>query len=176
MPPRRGSRQQVNRDMEVKIEGLAEFRKVLAMVADEYPELVKAENVRLAQRLKFKATARAGSIGGTVAKGARSMKVAQNARQAAIIGGTTGSKTDRAVFFGAEFGSKRKTRGRKIPINTRATPKQKHGFKPWRGNQWGGWSGGPGYFLHPTIREDGPAALKAYMTSLSSLERKAFPE
>lgn len=170
------ARQIRSSDFKLEVQGLREFQRALALVADEYPEQIKQENVLLANRLKQKAQRRGAAQGGVVAKGARSLKVAQSSREAAIIGGTTGSRTDRAVFFGAEFGSKRKTRGRKIPVNAHASPKQKHGFKPWRGNQFQGWAGGPGYFLHPTIRQDGPRALEAYMEALGRLESRAFPQ
>lgn len=169
-------RQVTNRELTVKIEGLRDFREALKLVADEYPDAVKKANNDLATGLVKHAQKRGRSYGGVVAKGSRSLKATNAAAYSAILGGTTGSKTDRAVFFGAEFGGKRRTQGKKIPVNARGPRKLRSGFKPWRGNQWGGWSGGPGYFLHPTIREEGPAAIEEYKQRLLRLERRAFPD
>ncbi len=172
----RARNQRTNREYSVDIVGLQDFTRALRLLGEDYPEEIKKQNKELADRIVLKARLAAAVHGGTVAKGARSMKATNNQKFAAIIGGGSGSKTDRAVFFGAEFGGRRTTRGEKIPVNARGPSKQKFGFKPWRGNQWGGWNGGPGYFLNPTIRTDGDDAVRVYLDALKELERRAFPD
>ncbi|MFB7185205.1 hypothetical protein ACFCZT_07775 [Streptomyces sp. NPDC056230] len=91
---------------------------------------------------------------------AQTIRATKTANYAAI---RMGSRR-KPYTLGAEFGAKKRTRRGSVIA----------GFGPWRGNQWGGWAGGPGYFLHPTIRREGPALLEDYMNRIEQISREAF--
>lgn len=174
--PRRGTRVQNVRAYTYEIRGLKDFQEALRLVGDQYPDQIKDANTWIAQEVVKRARRRGQTWGGSVAKGTRSMRASVSAKNAAILGGSTGSKTDREVFYGAEFGILRMTQGRKLPGGGRGPRKRKGGFQRWRGNQFQGWEGGPGYFLFPTIREDADDLIREYERRLVDLEREAFPE
>lgn len=139
----------------VTVEGLADFHRALKKLDDQYPKAVKNSNYNLANEIAKRAKTSARSQGGIVRHGSRSLRAARQASAAVVVGGGPRYPT----FWGAEFGSK-----------------QYRQFKSWRGNQWGGWSGGPGYFLHPTIRRDARALIDEYMRELDALADEAFPD
>lgn len=176
MAARRGPRARTDNSVKYEIEGLKDFVRALGEVADKYPKQVGKANYELATTVRKNAQSRARRWGGVVEKGSRSLREGRSQYNASILGGAAGSASDRAVFFGAEFGGLRKTRGKKLPGGGRGAPKQKFCFRPWRGNQFGGWNGGPGYFLFPTIREDGPHLIEEYKEMLERLEDQAFPD
>jgi len=142
--------------MGVVIEGLRDFVKALEEVDKKYPEAVRKANYDVARQLIVAARAEARSVpNGVARKAARSLRAGRAADAATVTGGGP----NYGFFFGAEFGAKKYRR-----------------FEPWRGNQWGGWSGGPGYFLHPTIREKANELVAEYVRTLDELYSKAFPE
>lgn len=140
----------------VTIEDLNGFNRALRAVGNDYPKTLKKANYDLARGLVMAARRKASARPiGTAAKAAKSLRASRGANYAAVTGGGARYK----YFFGAEFGSKRYKR-----------------FEAWRGNQWGGWAGGPGYFLHPSIRDDGPRLLESYYETLDELTAQAFPD
>lgn len=137
----------------IVIEGLADFNKALKSLDAEFPKELKQSNYDLAKALVDLARARATS--GIAKKASRSLRAGRQANAAVVTGG--GPRAP--YFWGAEFGAK-----------------QYRQFKAWRGNQWEQWDGGPGYFLHPTIRDHATELIDEYMKRLDELTAKAFPE
>lgn len=70
--------------------------------------------------------------------------------------------------FGAEFGAFR-NQNRTGPSGRNYTGLNQ--FQPWRGS-----SGGAGYFLWPTIRDEAERIVETYATELGPLWRRLFPE
>lgn len=140
----------------VSVVGLADFNRALSVAGKEYSKAANRAGYDLARTLVKRAreVASRRSIR-TASKAAKSLRVSRGASFVAISGG--GPKYP--YFWGAEFGAR----------NYRQ-------FEKWRGNQWGGWDGGPGYFLNPTIRQDGPALIRRYMDDIGKVTDKAFPE
>ncbi|MFD1083886.1 hypothetical protein [Micromonospora andamanensis] len=134
---------------------MAGFAKALKAVDSRFPKELREANFDLAAELARRSRVRANSEPGVARKAARSLRAARQASAAVVVGG--GPRYP--YFWGAEFGAK-----------------QYRQFQTWRGNQWGGWSGGPGYFLHPTIRQDARALVDEYMKRLDELTAEAFPE
>lgn len=146
----------------IKVQGLASFARELAKVADKYPERVREANYDAAQTIVVSAKNLASARGKGFAKAAKSLRSSKAVSYSSIRGGGPAYP----YFYGYEFGGLRRTRSGKLW----------GGFSIWRGNQWGGWSGGPGYFLHPAIRGKGPQVIENYKRKLAELERIAFPE
>jgi hypothetical protein len=132
----------------VRIEGLKAFAKALRKADEQFPGALKQANYDLAKEVVDLSKARAGSYSRQAAKAAKSLRAYRQSQQAMVGGG--GARYP--FFFGAEFGAKRYRQ-----------------FPSWRGNQWGGWEGGPGYFLHPTIREEATPLIDAYMKRIEEL-------
>lgn len=138
----------------VRLEGLSDFTRALRVVDKAYPGEVRQANFDLARGIRDGSRRRASTrLEKRVAK--QGLKATRSVREAAVVLG--GPRSPEA--FGAEFGAKRYRQ-----------------FRAWRGNRWGGWAGGPGYFLHPTIRQDGASLLDAYFETLNALSDKAFPD
>ncbi|MDG9711159.1 hypothetical protein [Streptomyces sp. DH10] len=143
------------------VEGLAQFTRALRRIGGgELTNEMKRLNFEIADKLTdaTKATAAAGNRQQKSA--AQSIRATKTANYAAI---RLGSKR-KPYALGAEFGAKKRTHKGNVIA----------GFGPWRGNQWGGWEGGPGYFLHPTIRSEGPALLRDYYDEIERIAREAF--
>lgn len=137
------------------VEGLDDFTRGLRKMSDEFPNEMKQQNFKAADRLVKFAKARAMSQPGVAGKAAQSLRATRTASYASIRGGGVRYP----YFYGAEFGAKRYAQ-----------------FRSWRGNQFTGWSGGPGYFLHPTIRYEGPKIFQNYLNAIEELAAKtAFP-
>lgn len=139
----------------VEIQGLRDFARALKLVDERFGSELKEANVEAASELVDSARSRAAMQGGVAAKAAKSLRAARLANAAAVSFG--GARYPYA--YGAEFGSKRY-----------------HQFKPWRGNQFEGWSGGPGYFLFPSLRADGARILRDYFNRVDRLLADAFPD
>lgn len=152
MPPRKAV---TFADDAVRVEGLRDFVKALKTVDAQYPKAVRQANFDLAAELVARAKSEADSVGGVARKAARSLRAARQTGASVVSGG--GAR--HPYFWGAEFGSK-----------------QYRQFRAWRGNQYGGWSGGPGYFLHPTIRSESEKLIDAWVARLDALSRDAFPD
>lgn len=139
----------------VRIDGLKAFAKALKVVDEKYPGALRDANYDLASQVVDHAQRRARGEPGVALKASKSLRASKQAAQATVAGG--GARYP--YFYGAEFGSKSYRQ-----------------FQNWRGNQWNGWAGGPGYFLHPTIRDDAPELISAYMDHLDKLAAQAFPD
>ena len=135
-----------------EIDGLSAFRRELRHLSGDLPDAVKDASVRAAQRLV--------TAGKSKAETAQEQKAAESLRavRAASYVGVRLGRESTGFELGAEFGSKRYMQ-----------------FLPWRGNQYAGWSGGPGYFLHPAIRQEGRRILDLYWREIAETARKAFP-
>lgn len=138
-----------------EIIGLRDFTRALKEVGDKYPDKMRDANYQAAEQISLRARAIASAQGGVARKASESLRASRTLNYAAIRLGS--AKFPFAL--GAEFGALRYRQ-----------------FKAWRGNQWGGWEGGPGYFLHPAIRQYGPAVIADYFTKLEALHKQAFPE
>jgi hypothetical protein len=145
------------------VEGLSQFTRALARAgADSARAEVKQANFDVANRLTEAAKQKAASLSRQQKAAAESLRATKTQNYAAVRLGSA----RKPYALGAEFGALKKTRrGRVIA-----------GFKPWRGNQSGGWAGGPGYFLHPSIREKGPELINEYMRAIDRISQEAFPE
>jgi hypothetical protein len=138
----------------MRVEGLDEFRAALRVAYAQYPEAARRANFEIAQTIAARARVRAGARGGVARKAAVSLRAYRTATGGVLTAG--GARAP--YFWGAEFGAKRYRR-----------------FDTWRGNQWRGWAGGPGYFLHPTIRDEARNLLHRYVQSLDAdVHRRPF--
>jgi hypothetical protein len=145
------------------VEGLAQFSRALARIGDGHlRDGVKQANFKIADKLVDFAKSNASGMNRQQTKAAESLRATNTANYAAIRLGS--ARTPYAL--GAEFGAKKRTHRGRIA----------RGFRPWRGNQWSGWAGGPGYFLHPAIREHAPELLDEYMQEIDRITQEAFPE
>jgi hypothetical protein len=145
------------------VEGLAQFSRALAQIgADGLRDEVKAANYDVADKLAEAAKEKAVGLNRQQRAAALSLRATRTQNYAAVRLGSA-----RVPYaLGAEFGAIKRTRKGKIA----------RGFRPWRGNQFSGWGGGPGYFLHPTIREKGPELINDYMTHIDRIMSEAFPQ
>ncbi|MDG4826020.1 hypothetical protein O7635_29575 [Asanoa sp. WMMD1127] len=136
---------------------------------DEYPKSLRDANYDLAGELIDRARTMAAQEGRFHAKAARSLKSYRSTNQSVIAGG--GPRYP--YFFAAEFGQDRRSGWY---ARRQYQGQGRDQLKSWRGNQWGGWEGGPGYFLHPTIRRDAKQLIDAYMERIDALTAQAFPQ
>jgi hypothetical protein len=145
------------------VEGLAQFSRALARTgADGMRAEVKQANFDVADKLTQAAKEKATGLSRQQRAAANSLRATKTQNYAAVRLGTA----RKPYALGAEFGAKKLTRNGRVA----------RGFKPWRGNQFNGWAGGPGYFLHPSIREKGPALIREYQNHIDRLMSEAFPE
>jgi len=145
------------------VEGLAQFTRALARIgADGLRDEVKQANFNVADKLTDAAKTKAAGLTRQQRAAAESLRATKTQNYAAVRLGSA----RKPYALGAEFGATTRTRTGRIA----------RGFRPWRGNQFSGWSGGPGYFLHPTIREKGPELIEEYMRRIDEITQEAFPE
>lgn len=149
-----GRRRSITSSGGLHIEGLSDFVAALKRVDREYSASIRDANYRLARKLVDLAKDRARRERGVARKAAKSLRASRSASSSVVSGG--GPRYP--YFYGAEFGAK-----------------QYRQFQEWRGNQWQGWDGGPGYFLHPTIREHAHDLIQEYIKELDELYGRAFP-
>lgn len=137
----------------IEVEGMGDFAKALRAASQSAPEALKRANYDLGSKIvkdgRRKASTRLEK------KAAKSLRASRAASNVTVSGG--GARYP--FFYGAEFGAK-----------------QFKQFKSWRGNQWGGWSGGPGYFLHPAIRANSVESLRIYWDRINEITDEAFPD
>lgn len=145
------------------VEGLSQFTRALARIgADGLRNDVKQANFEVADKLTRLARDKASGLTRQQKAAADSLRATKTQNYAAVRLGSA----RKPYALGAEFGSVRRTRTGRIA----------RGFQPWRGNQFSGWSSGPGYFLHPTIREKGEELVNEYMAVIDRISEEAFPE
>lgn len=156
-----------------RIEGLPEFIRDLSSVEGELDKAVLARGREFGKHVVSKARAKA-SDNKQRAKAAKTLRVNSSARGVTVSGGGARSP----FFWGAEFGAKRMTRGKKGPGMTRGEKKIYGGFGRWTGNQHtdNGWSAAPGYFLNPAINELSAVEWKAYQDDIARIAGKAFKD
>lgn len=138
---------------EFEIEGLREFRIALKALGVGLPDSLRDYNVKAAEAVVERGRAKATRPQQN--KAAQSLRASRSGQAVGIMLGDNGAY---AFARGAEFGARRYRQ-----------------FPPWRGNQWMSWGGGPGYFLHPAIREVGETVLDDYWNSIRTLRKRAFP-
>jgi len=158
----------------VDIEGLTDFIADLKHVEGELDKVVTARGKEFGKRVVVKARAKASS-NSQRAKAAKTLRVNSSARGVTITGGGARAK----YFWGAEFGGKRMTMGRKLPGGLeRAAKKKFGGFERWTGNQYtnAGWGDAPGYFLNPAVNDLSPAEWREYQQDIERLAAQAFNE
>lgn len=137
-----------------KVYGLRSFQKALAEVGADLPESLRRFNIRAAEQVVK--VARDKATRPQQHKAAESLRATKSMSYAAV---KLGDNKRYAFARGAEWGAK-----------------QYKQFPPWRGNQWEGWEGGPGYFLHPAVREVGTTVIEEYWASIRALRSRAFPD
>jgi hypothetical protein len=154
----------------VAVQGLTEFRKACAQLADDndgsYDRRFIVANQRIAKLVIDAATANAAALNRKQATNvARTMRGTRTKTAAAVrLGGLP-------YTFGAEFGAKYIQRTVKSPFGgTREVVGWKQ-FLPWRGNQWakGEVQGPPGYFLYPAIRDNTEEIVETYAAEMGAL-------
>jgi hypothetical protein len=136
------------------IEGLSQFQRELKKLGDAMPTSLRKLNEEAANKIVD--TGREKARRPQQAKAAKSLRSSRSANYVAVL---LGDSRKYAFALGSEFGSRRYKQ-----------------FPPWRGNQWQSWGGGPGYFLHPAIREVGADILDEYWDSIRGLAARAFPD
>lgn len=134
------------KDAGIRAEGLAELNRALKAIGKEAQGELKQANVEVAKYVGGKAQARAASQGGVAAKVAPSIDGGGGVAWAGVrFGGSA-----YPMAGGAEFGSIKYAQ-----------------FKPWRGS-----GSGAGYFVYPTIRDEGAEIEQRYTESIDDLIRK----
>ena len=141
-------------ETQFQILGLRDFQRALGEMADSLPASLRDYNTVAAQEIVEAGRAKAGRPQQALA--AKSLRASRAANYVAVL---LGDNRRYAFARGAEWGAR--------------AYKQ---FPPWRGNQWMSWGGGPGYFLHPAIREVGTRVVEEYWNSIRVLAERAFPE
>lgn len=143
---------------EFYIEGLREFQRALARISAELPKSLRDFNViaaediiRIAKEKAHDSPSPRQAIFAT-----KSLRAWKTSGYAGI---SLGDNRRFAFARGTEWGAR-----------------QYKQFPAWRGNQWMSWGGGPGYYLHPAIREEGPQVLMKYWESIRWLRDQAFPD
>jgi hypothetical protein len=150
----------------VTIEGLAAFRKALAEVDRKWDRELAKYNFHIAEKLVKYAKGEADTRFSRSA--AQSLRATRSAAAATVEGGR-----GKPFFFAAEFGARRRSGWY---ARKRYRDKGRDQFPEWRGNQFEGWEGGPGYFLHPAIRDHADSLIDEYERELDKLYGIAFPE
>jgi len=127
--------------------------KSIRKASPELDKQVKQANFEIASQFVEKAQGKASGVGRQAAKASASLRASKSVNSAALIGG---ART--AFFYGAEFGSKRYGQ-----------------FKEWRGNASADpFSGGAGYFVYPTIRENKALVEEDYVDAIMKSVQDAF--
>lgn len=137
------------------IQGLREFQRQLALLGGSLPVSLREFNIEAAGKIVDAAKDRAKAPQQQKAAD-ESLRVSRSSKTVAVLLGDNGRYS---WALGAEFGARRYRQ-----------------FPSWRGNQWNYWGGGPGYFLHPAIREVGEDVLDEYWESIRGLASTAFPD
>lgn len=157
---------------QVDVIGLRDFQRELRKMGPAFPKKLRQQNYKIAKKVENRSKRKAQSLGGTKAKAAVSIRAVAEQRNASIR--LDGRKHPYAL--GAEFGTKRMTKGERLPGGQRGPRKFYGGFGPWRGNQWQAWgNSGVGYFLHPTIRDMREEIMDDYSDMVKRLAAEAFP-
>lgn len=139
---------------EFQIEGLKQFTTALRAMGEHLPKSLRDYNVKAAEEIVAKGRDNAETPQARLA--AKSLRASKSSSYVAVMLGNNGRY---AFARGAEWGARKYKQ-----------------FPPWRGNQWMSWGGGPGYFLHPAIREVGETVLAHYWESIRTLRKEAFPD
>jgi hypothetical protein len=143
-------------EFEYRIQGLRQFQQELAKLGDSLPVSLREYNVRAATEIITDAKAKANAYAPQQGKAAKSLRASRSASSVAVL---LGDNRRYAFAMGSEFGAR-----------------QYKQFPPWRGNQWTGWEPGPGYYLHPAIRDVGAHVVDELWESIRALAYRAFPE
>ncbi len=139
---------------EFSIVGLRQFAAEVQKLGTALPKSLRDYNIDAAGDIVREGRARAHAP--QQAKAAKSLRASRSSSHVAVL---LGDNSRYAFARGAEWGAR-----------------QFKQFPSWRGNQWQSWGGGPGYFLHPAIREVGETVLDKYWESIRALRAQAFPE
>ena len=139
---------------EFQIVGLRDFQRALGEMAEALPTSLREYNRIAAEEIIEAAKGRATTPQAN--KAAESLRSSRSASYVAIY---LGDNRKYAFAEGSEWGAR-----------------QYKQFPPWRGNQWMSWGGGPGYFLHPAIREIGTQVVEELWESIRGLAYRAFPD
>ncbi|XVU22535.1 hypothetical protein ACQPZJ_35440 [Actinoplanes sp. CA-054009] len=156
---------------QIRVEGLRAFTAALRRIDDKYPAQLRKSNLGVARSVGIEAKRNARSY---VAQ-KKYYRESGNSIRAASAGVSAvlkGGGADTPYFWAAEYGGYRRTGW------YGANPKlwtQRRQWLPWRGNQWGGWSGGPGYMINPAIRDHAPELIAKYEKEILALYKEAFP-
>lgn len=141
--------------MQMTVLGLRDFQRALGHMAGDLPTSLREYNIRAAEEIVEAGKARATTPQAhKAAEG--SLRASKASSYVAVM---LGDNRRYAFARGSEWGARRYRQ-----------------FPPWRGNQWMSWGGGPGYFLHPAIREVGTRVIEEYWESIRHLWGRAFPE
>lgn len=157
---------------DMTIEGLTDFIGDLKHVGDGLDKVVLKRGREFGRKVVTKARAKA-SNNTQAAAASKSLRVNSSARGVTVTGGGARSP----YFWGAEFGGKRMTMGRKLPGGLQRAEKKKFGgFRQWTGNQHtdAGWGRAPGYFLNPAVNELSLSEWKEYENDIDRLMSEAF--
>lgn len=141
-------------ESEFTIQGLKEFQLALKNLGGSLPKSLREYNIKAATDIVERARGNADTP--QQRKAAESLRASKSSSYVAVLLGNNGRY---AFARGAEWGARKYKQ-----------------FPPWRGNQWRSWEGGPGYFLHPAIREVGQTVLEKYWESIRALRAEAFPD
>lgn len=148
----------------ILVPGFDELRKALRELGDvEGSKEFKAAGAKVAEQIVIPgAQSRAAALGPLWARAADTLAAAKIA-----TGGGVRFGAGFEAAMGAEFGAAQN----QLRNTQRGPVRGWNQFEAWRGS-------GPdtGYFLWPTIREEGEAIVEAIDEALEPLWRRAFPE
>lgn len=137
----------------VDVEGMRAFRRDIGAVDKEIVKELGRAYKGIGTMIAEDAATKANALGGVAAKAANAVKATARTTDVAVKL-NAGARTPFA--FGAEFGG-----------GSRPATRQ---FRPWKGS-----GKDAGYFLYPTIRDDGAKILHAYEEAVDAATARAFP-
>lgn len=145
---------------DVRLVGLKEFQRALKAAGAASGKEIGAANHKVASKVVEWARSEArGQKGATgkLASDRTALRATRKQKAASVVINASNERL-RGWALGAEFGSLQFAQ-----------------FKPWRGNQFDIIGSGPGYALHPAIREHIDDIEDMYFDALDELA-KAFPD
>lgn len=126
-------------------QGLDQTLDLLERLPGDLQDAADDELARFVQDQAPRVKARAARVGRQQALAARSVRA-----EGRFLVGAAGGGVAAAIFYGAEFG------GRRRPTT--------HQFQPFRG--------GTGYFLYPQVRDDEPRLVEAADRAMDEIEQE----
>lgn len=154
----------------LSVHGLKEFRSEMRKALADQPKAMNEVNHAVAQFVVDRSAKTARAQSGHRTQAGNPISVAAFVRVHASMTASKAASRSSVRIGGARYPD---------TLGWEYGAKGKRQFAPWRGNQWvdaGFGHGGPGYVVHPTIREHREQIIEMYGDMLDELAARAFPD